>query len=210
MATEELTLDEMAEKVETLTASLTDLNKKFEASAKKAEEKPEDKPAPTETHIANADSDYAAAIMQAALEQDPEKRMASIKSAMEKHEAKDEKMAGLEKKLEAQENIIKSQEKELAAPKVEYLASAYKQTGIAEEKLAEMKTAWEASSVEELNAEVDKIKPFLNISGTTPAISSNNNGTPVAPPTLFQASTPDPRAKKIDEMSGSDLFGGIQ
>ena len=191
-----------------------------EAATKKAMEdkEKEEKEAKKGNLLKGMDDDHSkkmeAALMTAMDETDPEKRKAAVKKAMDDNKM-NEKKEGMsdddKKKMDEQKAQIENLTKIAAEPKVTYLAQVYAQTGLAEEKITEMKAAWEKMPLIELEAEVAKIAPFVKQVESTAATTAAP-GIPVGPSVnpLFSGSVAKPAEfiAKIEKADGAELFNG--
>ena len=201
----------MEEKTEKMESAMEDTKKEKEEMAKKKgmedkEKKDEEKEAGNKL----GKHKMTAAILQAMEEEDPDKRKAAVKKAMDEEEEKKEgEDDDKNKKMEEQKAQIDSLTRTVAAPKITYLGEVYKQTGLEEDKITEMKAGWEKMSIVELEAEVTRIKPFIDSlesqAATQPA------GIPVGPTVspMFSGSVKkDDYMAKIEKADAAELFNG--
>ena len=162
---EQLTVEELQKQVQDYETKLDGLQKSHEEFVASVNEQKEKETEEREASVNQSTTHTAGsmeAVLKAAMIDDEKKRMASVKEAMSHDKDKDEKMANLEQQNTELRAMIESQTREIAGPKLTYLASVYKSTDISEEKLKEYSANWEKMSITELNAEIERVQPFAN------------------------------------------------
>lgn len=221
-----ITIPEAIKKIDELSAKVKDFEtyvaeaKKAEAEAKKAEgakcgecgstshstsEHAEAKKADAEK---DEDMKEAKKMLKAATEeQDPEKVKEKVQAAYKKMGMKAEGEARKADTLKEEEEKTEKEamKAELSKSRLQILTAAYK--GRVDEKtLTEYTAQWKKQSFKQLDAEIEKIKPFV----AKTIIAQKEESQPLGFSTLqFSASTnKDEYSAKIHEMSDADLFGG--
>lgn len=205
MSSEEKTMAELNSAVATLQASAEETKKEEEelkAKIKSADEQNKTK-----------DEEMNAAIKLAEDESNKklEKKIAAIKKASEETDKQKRKDAmkkandDLEKKVTEQKAQIDSLTKEIALPKLTYLANIYKDSSITELAFKELSASWSGMSITELDAEITKVQPFVDTEHNASKVD-----VPIAPSkSLFEftaSSSKKTGTESIDAKSDLDLF----
>jgi len=210
-----LTLPEAIDKIEQLDAKI----KTFEAEAKKkADADAEAKKAEADAEAKKAEAKKAEAegkekmaeakkMMKAAYdEEDPEKVRERIAEAYKK-------MGGEAKKAESESEDDKEEDEEkeamkaeLKKPRLQILTASYK--GRVDEKTLEVFTAqWNKMTFTQLDAEIQKVKPFIAKTISTNTATAVPLGMGTTLPVSYVAKKEEFNAS-MKEMSVSKLFGG--
>jgi len=149
------------------------------------------------------DTPKEAAIKSAMDEDDSEKRKAAVKKAMNMKD--EEKTAEEDEEKKEMKAELLSLRHEAALPKLTRLAAIYKNANIEESKFKTLSASWLEMSVPQLNAELERVEPFVSKYEATTATDS----IPVSQTKdmfSFDAATKSDKITAIDNAKSVDLF----
>jgi hypothetical protein len=220
-----LTLDEMETKLTELSANYEKKSKELDEFKAEVEKKAEDaKKAEEAKKAAEEDLDkpkkdeknakFHKAMKAAMEEKDETKKAAKIAEAMTHYKAGDdeeEKDKKDDKDKEAMKAELTFLRKEASKPRLQFLEAAYKGR-VDDKELSAYKANWEKSTVEQLDAEISKVKPFVKM--TKELSAGNGTPTPISfstieIPTQFKGSVEDTFSASLEKLTPAELFGGI-
>jgi len=215
MSAKELTIPEMQKAITEYKAELTTLKTTIDTfkaeveATKKAESEKEEIKKKVEEGPNNEgkNAKFHKAMKAAMDEKDEGKKAEYMKEAMKHYKAESD--GDEDKKKDAETKKEDDEEKEamkaeLAKSRLQVLTASY--TGrVDEKKLKEFTAQWNKMSFKQLDAEIDKIKPFA-----ARTIIPKQEEQPLGFSTLqFSGSTDkDEYSAKVEKMSDAELFGG--
>lgn len=206
-------IEQIGSALQTLSASIDKIGKEQAEAAARLEKVEKGAAVAVQNGTAGLDearagiSTLVSAVLQAAREDDPEKREAAIKAAMfhgkDDKEAgtlrddkkEDERSAALERTVKQQGEVIQAQQAEIAKPRLEYLSAAYEAIGAPDEMRKAKHEAWASMSLKELDAEVASVRMFaeaasVNAPNAAPASFEGAVGGRKVPGALTEAIVP--------------------
>lgn len=188
---------------ETKIASLEDQVKKAETEKEEIKKKISEGP-----NNEGKNAKFHKAMKAAMDEKDESKKAEAMKEAMKHYKAEDDSE---DKKVDAKKAEEEKEEKEamkaeLAKSRLQVLTAAYKNR-VDEKTLTEYTAQWNKQSFKQLDAEIEKIKPFIG--KTIPKQESQIPLSPMGSTMTFSASkTDDEYSAKVDKMTVDQLFNG--
>lgn len=214
MSAKELTIPEMQkaiaesqEQLKVFKANYETFKAEAEAKIKKAETEKEEIKKKIEEKGPNNEGKNAKfhKAMKAAMdEEDEEKKAEHMKEAMKHYVADKDDDEEEARKAEAEKEEKEAMKAELQKSRLQVLTASY-EGRVDKKKLEEFTAQWKQMSFKQLDAEIEKIRPFA-----ARTIQKPEEKQPLGFSTLqFSASTEkDTFSAKVDEMKVDQLFGG--
>lgn len=210
-ATKELTIPEMQKAITEYKAELNTLKTTFEtykADVEKEKEEIKKKVEEDSPKHEGKNAKFHKAMKAAMDEKDEDKKAEKMKEAMSHYKAEsdgDEDKKVDAKKAEEEKEEKEAMKAELAKSRLQVLTASYKGR-VDDKKLESFQASWKKMSFRELDAEIDKIKPFA---AKTIIKTEEIPLSPVGSTLQFSGSVEkDEYSAKVDKMTVTEIFGG--
>lgn len=215
MSQKELTIPEMQKAITEYKASLETIKTTFETykaeteeKMKKAETEKEEIKKKIEEKGPNNEGKNAKfhKAMKAAMDEKDEKKQAeAMKEAMTHYKAEGDEDEKKDDEKEAMKAEIETLRAEAIKPKLQILTAAYKAVKTDDKTIAAYTAEWKKQTLSQLDAEIDKVKPFMARTITAPKEEKQPLGFSTF---QFNASTEDEYSASLKTKTDSELFGG--